>query len=231
MGEVEARKSIPELMNQFGLAIKKLHEQGARTFWIHNTGPIGCLPYLVIKHPPKPENVDEAGCLKSYNEVAKEFNKQLKNKITELQTQLHTSLLVYVDIYSAKYSLISKSMEYGFVDPLGYCCKHANNSRLHCWNKETVNKTAVYATPCSKPWEYISWDSIHYTEAANRWVANRVLDGSFSDPPVPLQRLCTNLSFLQFCNKKSPELSFAMLEYKWNLNSLLSFFTLPKSFS
>lgn len=92
---------------------QKLHEQGARTFWIHNTGPIGCLPYLVIKHPPKPENVDEAGCLKSYNEVAKEFNKQLKNKITELQTQLHTSLLVYVDIYSAKYSLISKSMEYG----------------------------------------------------------------------------------------------------------------------
>ena len=79
----------------------------------------------------------------------------------------------------------------GFVDPLGYCCKHANCSRLHCWNIERVNKTAVYATPCSNPREYISWDSLRYTEAANHWVANQVLDGSFSDPPVPLSRLCT----------------------------------------
>ncbi|KAL2903437.1 hypothetical protein RDABS01_002147 [Bienertia sinuspersici] len=181
----EVRELIPELINQFALAIK------ARTFWIHNTGPIGCLPYLLLKYPPKPGNVDEAGCIKSYNEVAKEFNRQLKSRISELQAQLHDSLLVYVDIYSAKYSLISESKKYGFVDPLGYCCKHAGNSSLRCWRKNTVNGTAVYATPCSNPSEYISWDSIHYTEAANRWVANQISDGSLSDPPVPLTRFCT----------------------------------------
>ena len=92
---------------------QKLHDQGARTFWIHNTGPIGCLPYLLIKLPPKPENVDEDACVKLYNEVAKELKQQFKNKISELRTQLHSSLLVYVDITQPKYSLISRSMEYG----------------------------------------------------------------------------------------------------------------------
>ncbi|CAO2828869.1 unnamed protein product [Amaranthus hypochondriacus] len=191
MTNVQAREAIPELINQFALAIKKLHELGARTFWIHNTGPIGCLPYFLIKLPPQPGNIDEIGCLKYHNEVAKEFNRQLKNRISELRTQLDNSTLVYVDIYSAKYSFISRSKEYGFVDPFGYCCKHSGNSGLFCWDKETMNGTTVYATSCSNPSEYISWDSIHYSEAANCWVANRVLDGSFSDPPVPLSRLCT----------------------------------------
>uniref|UniRef100_A0A803M722 Uncharacterized protein n=2 Tax=Chenopodium quinoa TaxID=63459 RepID=A0A803M722_CHEQI len=196
MTEDEARETIPKLVNQFAMAIKKLHSLGGRTFWMHNTGPIGCLPYILVKYPPQPGNVDEAGCVKSYNEVAKEFNKQLKNRISELRTQLHDSLFVYDDIYSAKYSLISESKKYGFVDPLGFCCKHTGNySSLHCWNKAEVNGTAVYATPCSNPSEYLSWDSIHYTEAANRWVANRISDGSLSDPPVPpMASLCMKSS-------------------------------------
>lgn len=191
MTKDQAWKSIPELINQFASAIKKLYQLGARTFWVHNTGPIGCLPYLLVKYPPKPGNVDEIGCIKSYNEVAQEFNRQLKRRISELRIQLEDSVLVFVDIYSAKYSLISDEKKHGFVDPLGYCCKHSgNNTRLHCWNKDTVNGTVAYATPCHNPSEYISWDSIHYTEAANRWVANRIFDGSFSNPPVSIPRLC-----------------------------------------
>ncbi|KAL2931986.1 Cytochrome b-c1 complex subunit Rieske-5 mitochondrial, partial [Bienertia sinuspersici] len=76
MTEDEVRKLIPELINQFALAVKKLHQLEARTFWIPNTGPIGCLPCLLLKYPPKPGNIDEAGWIKSYNEVAKEFNRR-----------------------------------------------------------------------------------------------------------------------------------------------------------
>ena len=43
---------------------------------------------------------------------------------------------------------------------------------------------------CSNPWEYISWDGIHYTEAANQWVAGRILNGSLSDPPLPISEAC-----------------------------------------
>lgn len=191
--EDQARKLIPELINQFASAVKRLYQLGARTFWIHNTGPIGCLPYLVLKYPPKPGNLDQAGCIKSYNEVAQEFNRQLKNRINKLRIQLQDSFLVYVDIYSAKYSLISDAKNNGFVDPLGYCCKHLGNSKLPCSHKDMVNGTVVYATPCESRAEYISWDSVHYTEASNRWVANRISDGSFSNPPLPFSRLCKKL--------------------------------------
>ncbi|KAH9625360.1 hypothetical protein KSS87_015189, partial [Heliosperma pusillum] len=185
----KARKSIPELVNVLALAIETLYRGGARVFWVHNTGPIGCLPYLLVKNPPAAGSTDEAGCIKSYNEVAQEFNSQLKTRISNLRLHLNDSLLVYVDTYSAKYNLISEANTYGFIDPLGYCCKHSENTSLHCWSKATINGIVVHATACSNPTQYISWDSIHYTEAANKWVADRIVDGSLSDPPLSLPNL------------------------------------------
>lgn len=82
-------------------------------FWIHNTGPIGCLPAFSVKDPPKPANADQNGCIKSYNLLAQEFNKQLKDKVFHLRTQLQHSLLIYLDIYTAKYSLISEAKKQG----------------------------------------------------------------------------------------------------------------------
>ncbi|XP_074274390.1 GDSL esterase/lipase At4g01130-like isoform X1 [Silene latifolia] len=187
--EDQARESIPELINVFALAIETLYRGGARIFWIHNTGPIGCLPYLLVKNPPAAGNTDEAGCIKSYNEVAQEFNMQLKTRISNLRLHLNDSLLVYVDIYSAKYSLISEANTHGFVDPLGYCCKHSENKSLHCWSRQTINGSVLHATACSNPTQYISWDSIHYTEVANKWVADRIVDGFLSDPHVSLPNL------------------------------------------
>ena len=92
---------------------QKLYQQGARAFWIHNTGPIGCLPYFVINYPPKPNNSDQNGCIKSYNEVAQVFNKQLKDRIYQLTTKFQDASLIYVDIFNAKHSLISDAKEHG----------------------------------------------------------------------------------------------------------------------
>uniref|UniRef100_A0A5B6ZCD1 Alpha-L-fucosidase n=2 Tax=Davidia involucrata TaxID=16924 RepID=A0A5B6ZCD1_DAVIN len=190
MTEKEVQTSIPNIIDQFALAVEKLYQQGARAFWIHNTGPIGCLPYFVINYPPKPGNADQNGCVKSYNEVAQEFNKQLKDRVSKLRSQLQDALFTYVDIYTAKYSLISEAKEHGFANRLGYCCGHYGDYRLECGQKTIVNGTEIYGASCSNPLEYISWDGIHYTEAANQWVANHILDGSLSDPQVPITESC-----------------------------------------
>lgn len=169
---------------------KQLYKQGARTFWIHNTGPIGCLPYAVIYFPPSPDNKDQNGCVKSHNNVAQEFNRKLKERVSKLRVQLPDAVLTYVDIYSAKYSLITEAKKHGFVDPLGYCCGHYGDYRVQCGKKAVVNGTEVYGASCSNPLAYISWDGIHYTHAANRWIANRILHTSLSDTLIPITEAC-----------------------------------------
>ncbi|XP_050225038.1 GDSL esterase/lipase At3g27950 [Mercurialis annua] len=110
--EQQVINSIPDILTQFSQALHELYKEGARFFWVHNTGPIGCLPYSVI-YNSKPRNKDKNGCVKSQNKVAQEFNKQLKDKISQLSRELHHSTFTYVDVYSAKYHLISTANTQG----------------------------------------------------------------------------------------------------------------------
>jgi hypothetical protein len=61
---------------------------------------------------------------------------------------------------------------------------------VECGKKAIVNGTEVFGASCSNPSVYISWDSIHYSHAANKWVANQVLTGNLSDSPVPITKAC-----------------------------------------
>lgn len=40
------------------------------------------------------------------------------------------------------------------------------------------------ASVCSNPSSYVSWDGIHMTEAAYRYVANGWLNGPYAEPPI-----------------------------------------------
>lgn len=94
--------------------LQRLYEEGARTFWIHNMGPIGCLPAaaLYIRNP-KPGFLDHNGCIKNQNAMAARFNALLKARVTKLRVELPRASLVYVDVYSAKYHLITNATYYG----------------------------------------------------------------------------------------------------------------------
>ncbi|XAR48116.1 Alpha-L-fucosidase [Bertholletia excelsa] len=192
MTEEQVQLSIPRIINLFASVIEKLYRQGARTFWIQNTGPIGCLPYFIIKYPPKPGNADQNGCVKSYNKLAQEFNKQLKDRVYQLRAKYANAFLVYVDVYSAKYSMISRAKKNGFINPLGYCCGHLGDFRVKCGRTTILNGSKVFGDSCTDPLKYISWDGIHYTEAASRSVATQILDGLLSDPQVPITEACLN---------------------------------------
>ncbi|XP_076941631.1 GDSL esterase/lipase At5g14450-like [Bidens hawaiensis] len=108
----EVMEYIPDMINDLSSAVKQLYE-GARTFWILNTGPIGCMPFFVKNYPPAPGNADKRGCVESYNKVAQEFNKQLEDEVSKLGSQLQESTLLYVDVYSLKYSLLSEPTKHG----------------------------------------------------------------------------------------------------------------------
>ena len=81
----------------------------------------------------------------------------------------------------------------GFVkNPVKFCCGSYYGYHIDCGKREVVNGT-VYGNPCEDPSRQISWDGIHYSEAANSWIANHILDGSFSDPPLPVDKACQAL--------------------------------------
>ena len=84
---------------------------GARSFWIHNTGPIGCLPYILANFQSAQR--DSYGCAKPYNDVSQYFNHKLKEAIVQLRKDLPLAAITHVDVYSVKYSLSSKPKEYG----------------------------------------------------------------------------------------------------------------------
>ncbi|XP_062105616.1 GDSL esterase/lipase At5g14450-like [Humulus lupulus] len=183
---------IPDMMNLFSLGIQFLYQQGARTFWIHNTGPIGCLPSTLFDiQNPAPGFLDGIGCIKYQNDMAKEFNRQLKRKVSELRAQLPLAALTYVDMYAAKYSLISNAKKLGFYENLNICCgSFKDGVRKYCGNNFLKNGTQFFVDPCKDPSMHISWDGIHYTEAANRWITNQIIKGSFSDPKFPISKAC-----------------------------------------
>ncbi|KAF7149168.1 hypothetical protein RHSIM_Rhsim03G0023400 [Rhododendron simsii] len=64
-----------------------------------------------IHDDSKPRNLDKNGCNKAQNEVAKEFNKQLNSNVSKLRAKLAKSAFTCVDLFSAKYLLISKEVE------------------------------------------------------------------------------------------------------------------------
>jgi len=43
---------------------------------------------------------------------------------------------------------------------------------------------------CDEPSKRVSWDGVHFTEAANKFVFDQIVAGALSDPPVPLKRAC-----------------------------------------
>ncbi|KAG5527148.1 hypothetical protein RHGRI_028160 [Rhododendron griersonianum] len=192
LSDEQLRAAMPDIINQFASAVQHLYEKGARAFWIHNTGPIGCLPVgtFYIRNP-QPGFLDQFGCIKGQNDMAVEFNRQLKDRVNKLRAELPLAALTYVDVYTAKYGLISNTKNQGFTDPLKVCCGHHENyDHVWCGQKASINGTQYYGASCATPSTFISWDGVHYSEAANHWIADRILNGSLSEPPIPVTHAC-----------------------------------------
>ncbi|QCD94968.1 zeta-carotene desaturase [Vigna unguiculata] len=186
------RSTIPDILNQFSLGLQQLLNEGARFFWIHNTGPIGCLSRKNSMNKFTSEDLDSAGCRKNENEIAQEFNKQLKDIVFELRKNFTNVIFTYVDVYSAKYELIKNARNQGFVNPKKFCCGTNSVIYIDCGRKKMKNGEEEYYK-CKHPWKYLSWDGVHYSEAANKWFSTLILNGTFSDPPLPIGMLASQL--------------------------------------
>ncbi|KAM7514847.1 hypothetical protein LguiA_004430 [Lonicera macranthoides] len=175
---------VPSLINTTSLQVEALYRAGARSFWIHNTGPIGCLAFILSGVMITPDQKDNAGCARQFNGVAQYFNSRLKEQVVLLRERLPLAAITYVDIYSIKYSFFSQPQQYGFVQPLRVCC---GSGGIYNYNRSILCGTVQ---SCSNPSQKVVWDGVHYTEAANRAVFEQILTGKFIDPPLKPRFAC-----------------------------------------
>lgn len=185
MSYVQVTKRIPSIITEIRSAVKTLYNQGGRKFWIHNTGPLGCLPqklWLVQK-----KVLDPHGCLSSYNSAAQLFNEALRHSCIELRSELAGATIVYVDIYAIKYDLIANSRKYGFSSPLMACC--GSGGPPYNYNIGVTCGQPGYKV-CNEGSRFVSWDGIHYTEAANFIISSQVLSTAYSTPKTSFDFFC-----------------------------------------
>lgn len=180
---------IPTIVEEFETGIKELYYQGARNFWIHNTGPLGCLPRIIATFGKDPSDLDEIGCVSSHNNAAKLFNTQLHAVCANFQGQFPEASLTFVDIFSIKSNLISNYSQLGFKQSLAACCGYGGlplnfDNRIACGEAKNLNGSFVTANPCNNTAEYVNWDGNHYTEAANLYVSSQILTGKYSQSPL-----------------------------------------------
>ncbi|KAK2438477.1 GDSL esterase/lipase [Trifolium repens] len=189
----QVKAFIPDVLGQFSDVIRSVYKEGGRSFWIHNVGPLGCLAYMLDRYPMSAAQTDKFGCAKPFNEVSQYFNHKLNETIVQLREELPKATIIYVDVYTVKYNLISHAQKYGFdEEAVIACCGHGGkynfNNLARCGATKIVNgEKIVIAKSCKDPSVKIIWDGIHYTEAANKWIFEQIANGKFSDPPISLK--------------------------------------------
>lgn len=132
-------------------------------------------------------DVDEHGCLQYLNDAAQVFNQQLRNVCEQLRSDLKNVRIVYVDMYAIKYDLISNAHEYGFEKPSMACCGYGGPP--YNFDPNITCGSTGYNV-CEQGLRFVSWDGVHYTEAANAIFASKILSTNYSTPPVKFDFFC-----------------------------------------
>lgn len=190
------KEYLPQVTSQITNTIKEIYGLGGRTFLVLNLAPIGCYPAFLAGLPHESSDIDEFGCMSSYNNAVVDYNNMLKDALAQTRKDLSDANVVYVDTHALLLELCQHPTSHGLQYGNKACCgigggSYNFNQQVPCGNTKEVNGQTLSATACQDPYNYVSWDGVHVTEAANKIIANAILnDGSNFDPPFSLHKFC-----------------------------------------
>ncbi|XP_010251552.1 PREDICTED: GDSL esterase/lipase At4g01130 [Nelumbo nucifera] len=195
IGIAGVKEYLPQVVAQIAATVQELYGLGGRTFLVLNIAPVGCYPAFLVQLPHNSSDLDMYGCMVSYNNAVMDYNNMLKNALTQTRRALPDASVIYVDIYSIMLELFRHPKSHGLIYGTKACCGYGGgdynfNPQVYCGNSRIINGSTVKATACEDPYNYVSWDGIHATEAANKLVTLAILNGSYFDPPFPIHQLC-----------------------------------------
>ncbi|XP_022148167.1 GDSL esterase/lipase APG-like isoform X1 [Momordica charantia] len=158
------------LIGAFTTFVKDIYGLGARRLGVTSLPPLGCFPAALTLF-----GNHQNGCVSRINTDAQAFNKKLNSAAESLKKQLPGFRIVIFDIYKPLYDVISSPSKNGFVEARKGCC-----------GTGTVETTSLLCNPkslggtCSNATQYVFWDSVHPSEAANQVLADALILQGFA---------------------------------------------------
>ncbi|CAL4941653.1 unnamed protein product [Urochloa decumbens] len=175
----ELKTFTPQIIGAIHSAVTDVVAAGARTVLVPGAIPFGCEPELLTLYPGRVDagGYDpESGCITWLNDLAELHNRELRRMLAGLRRAHPGTSIVYADLYRAVTDIIVSPGRYGFRDrPLVVCC--GRGGRAYNFDM-AASCGAAGTTACADPSEYVSWDGVHFTEAANRRISCDVLERS-----------------------------------------------------
>ncbi|KAF8393468.1 hypothetical protein HHK36_021712 [Tetracentron sinense] len=152
------------LVSIFSSFIQDLYGLGARRIGVTSLPPLGCLPLSITLF-----GFHKGGCVSRLNTDAQGFNKKINSAATQLQKKLPDLKIAILDIYTPLFDAIRSPSKYGFSETRKGCC---GTGIL-----ETTSFLCNPKTPgtCSNATQFVFWDSVHPSQAANQVIADAVL--------------------------------------------------------
>ncbi|KAM7481944.1 hypothetical protein LguiB_006527 [Lonicera macranthoides] len=174
----EVRIMVPTVIRVIKDAVQRIIQNGAIRIVVPGNFPIGCLPvYLTQFQTNNLLAYDEHNCLKEFNNLAIYQNELLQLAIKELKQENPNVTIVYGDYYNAFQWLYRNAQSFGFdVESLQKCCCGTGGD----YNYDYAKVCGAPEVPvCEDPSRLLSWDGIHFTQAAYKmmasWIINDIL--------------------------------------------------------
>ncbi|CAK9165323.1 unnamed protein product [Ilex paraguariensis] len=152
------------LVGIFSSFVKDLYGLGARRIGVTSLPPLGCLPAAITLF-----GFHQPGCVSRLNTDAQGFNKKINSAATQLQKQLPGLKIAVFDIFKPLYDVVRAPSNYGFAEAGRGCC-----------GTGTVETTSLLCNPksagtCNNATQYVFWDSVHPSQAANQVLADALI--------------------------------------------------------
>ncbi|XP_058749202.1 GDSL esterase/lipase At1g29670-like [Vicia villosa] len=163
------------LIDQYSVYGKALYNYGAKKFVAVGLGKIGCTPMILANSSVN------GSCVEKLNDIEAIFSRKLRSLVNRLNTEHPDSKTIFINT-----TAIRVDRSHGFTNLNTSCCPM--NSDGLCIRG---------STPCPNRTEYIYYDGIHPTEAANKITATASYDSN-NNPKIAFPLDIKHLAQLQF---------------------------------
>ncbi|CAN4108741.1 unnamed protein product [Withania somnifera] len=171
----DLRRMVPDVVQAITDGVKRIIGYGATRIVVPGNFPVGCLPVILTNFRINNSTAyDEHHCLKDWNNFIIFFNNYLRQAIDEVKKEYPNIILIYADYYNAYLWLLQNAVTLGF-DKNSLqkaCCGTGGDYNFNVHKKCGDSGVEV----CANLTTYISWDGVHLTQNAYKWLARWLID-------------------------------------------------------